>query len=273
MSKFFFISGLPRSGSTLLSAILRQNPRISAGVTSPVFGMVRAMQRSMMDSEFVGCFDEDRRARLVRGIFEAYYASADEGVFSPVIFDTNRRWTGCLPLLAHLFPDSRVLCCVRDLPCIVDSIERMLDRNPLQVSKIFRNSSAGTIYERAQTILNNESGLIGAPLLDIKEAWFGPFSSRLVLIDYDKIASDPQYVLDAIYDEIGEPKFVHDFNDIQFDSSEYDDLLGMPGLHFVRKSVQKNQRKIQLPPDLIQSLKGHDFWTLPENNVNDVLVL
>jgi len=33
---FHFISGLPRSGSTLLSAILRQNPRFYAGMTSPV---------------------------------------------------------------------------------------------------------------------------------------------------------------------------------------------------------------------------------------------
>ncbi|MEM5734156.1 sulfotransferase, partial [Shewanella algae] len=34
--RFHFISGLPRSGSTLLSAILRQNPRFSAGMSSPV---------------------------------------------------------------------------------------------------------------------------------------------------------------------------------------------------------------------------------------------
>ena len=31
-----FISGLPRSGSTLLSALLRQNPRVHAAMTSPV---------------------------------------------------------------------------------------------------------------------------------------------------------------------------------------------------------------------------------------------
>ena len=36
MPKFHFISGLPRSGTTLLSAILRQNPRFHANVTSPV---------------------------------------------------------------------------------------------------------------------------------------------------------------------------------------------------------------------------------------------
>ena len=34
--KFHFISGMPRSGSTLLAAILNQNPRFRAGMTSPL---------------------------------------------------------------------------------------------------------------------------------------------------------------------------------------------------------------------------------------------
>ncbi|MGA8585530.1 MAG: sulfotransferase [Roseiarcus sp.] len=34
-NRLHFISGLPRSGSTLLAALLRQNPRISAGMSSP----------------------------------------------------------------------------------------------------------------------------------------------------------------------------------------------------------------------------------------------
>ncbi|MEG3936419.1 MULTISPECIES: sulfotransferase [unclassified Microcoleus] len=33
-----FISGLPRSGSTLLAALLRQNPRFHGAMTSPLGG-------------------------------------------------------------------------------------------------------------------------------------------------------------------------------------------------------------------------------------------
>ena len=36
---FNFISGLPRSGSTLTAAILRQNPRFHAGMSSPIAGL------------------------------------------------------------------------------------------------------------------------------------------------------------------------------------------------------------------------------------------
>lgn len=37
---FHFISGLPRSGSTLMEAILRQNPRFSAGMSNPVANLI-----------------------------------------------------------------------------------------------------------------------------------------------------------------------------------------------------------------------------------------
>ncbi len=42
MTNYHFITGLPRSGSTLLAAILRQNPRFHAGMTSPVGALVNA---------------------------------------------------------------------------------------------------------------------------------------------------------------------------------------------------------------------------------------
>jgi hypothetical protein len=41
-----FISGLPRSGSTLLSALLRQNRRFHASMTSPVGSLVMTLERT-----------------------------------------------------------------------------------------------------------------------------------------------------------------------------------------------------------------------------------
>jgi hypothetical protein len=51
-----FISGLPRAGSTLLSAILRQNPRFRAGMTGPVGSLVDAMLRNMSMSNETSIF-------------------------------------------------------------------------------------------------------------------------------------------------------------------------------------------------------------------------
>jgi len=74
-SKFHFISGLPRSGSTLLAALLRQNPRFHAGMTSPVGGLFSGLVNQFSaGSEYGPMITQDQRRRLLKGLFESYYA-------------------------------------------------------------------------------------------------------------------------------------------------------------------------------------------------------
>src|SRR5579864_9070729 len=91
-SRVHLVSGLPRAGSTLLCALLRQNPRFAAAMTSPVTSLVNALHPKMSGaSEFAVFFDDERRRTLLRGVFEGYYAAVPA---EHVIFDTNRSWTG-----------------------------------------------------------------------------------------------------------------------------------------------------------------------------------
>jgi hypothetical protein len=107
--RFHFISGLPRSGSTLLSALLLQNPRFHSGMTSPVGTLFSGMlQQFSAGSEFGAVINREQRQRLSRGLFENFYA--DQGG-KEVIFDTNRMWCAKLPALLDLFPDAKVIAC------------------------------------------------------------------------------------------------------------------------------------------------------------------
>ena len=47
MKQLHFISGLPRSGSTLLAGILRQNPQFHAAMSSPVAPMMNGALEQM----------------------------------------------------------------------------------------------------------------------------------------------------------------------------------------------------------------------------------
>ena len=47
----YVLSGLPRSGSTLLAAILRQTPGLHAGMSSPPLSLVAARLRAMSRDE------------------------------------------------------------------------------------------------------------------------------------------------------------------------------------------------------------------------------
>jgi sulfotransferase len=72
--KVHFRSGLPRSGSTLLAALLRQNPRFYAAMTSPVGGLVdRMLEAISEDNEFSTFISLEQKRVLILSIFSAYY--------------------------------------------------------------------------------------------------------------------------------------------------------------------------------------------------------
>ena len=268
--KLHFISGLPRSGSTLLCALLRQNPRFHAAMTSPVAALCGALHPRMCGGEFDVFFDDARRSSLLRGVFDAYYAGFAEG---RVVFDTNRSWTGRSALLGELYPQSRIICCVRDVGWIIDSIERMLSKNPLQLSRMFDFKPGTSVYGRVETLMNSDAGLIGLAWSALREAWVGPHAQRLIVVQYDTLVKRPQYTLERLYAELGEEPFVHDLNRVEYDEPEYDAHIGMPGLHKVREQVAFESRQPSIPPDLFAKYASASFWSKPELNTRGVTLL
>ena len=118
-----FISGLPRSGSTLLAALLRQNPALHANITSPLGSLVGTVLVDMSQGNETSVFiDDSQRVTLLRGLFDGYYHAIHP---TKTVFDTNRGWTIRLNLLATLFPEAKMVCCVRHIPWILE-----LDRAP-----------------------------------------------------------------------------------------------------------------------------------------------
>jgi sulfotransferase len=265
-----FISGLPRSGSTLLAALLRQNPRFWAAMSSPLGGLCASLHQKMGTGEFSIFFDEPRRAAMLRGMFDSYYGHAKD---DRVVFDTNRSWTARLPLLTALYPRARMICCVREVGWILDSIERLRARNPLQVSKMFSPQSGGTVYARAEALMNSQKGVIGSAWSALREAWFAEEATRLVVIPYESLVRQPERTLRSLYKAMEEEPFEHDFDHVHYEEPDFDAQLGMPGLHTVRPSVRYEERTPRIPPDLFSKYANTSFWSHAALNTRDVLVL
>ncbi|MBV8666411.1 MAG: sulfotransferase [Burkholderiaceae bacterium] len=274
-TKYHFISGLPRSGSTLLTAILRQNPRFSVALASPVVSLIEAIQPYTSGGEYSLFFDDATRADMFQGLFDSFYKQTVAKMpENPVIFDSNRMWTGFIPLIAHLHPDARIICCVRDIGWILDSFERLLAKNPLQMTRIFGAGPRNSILARAENLMNPEYGLVGLPYYKLSEAWFGEQAKRLIVVPYNSLVKDPKRVLGRIYQELGETPFDHDFQNVEFDDvSEYDAYVGLPGLHTVRKKIEHIERAPILPPDIFFKYATAQFWDKPELNPRRVTIL
>ena len=256
LTRLHFISGLPRSGSTLLAGILRPNPRFHAAMSSPVAGLVNgALEQMGAASESYSFFDEQKRKVICRALIDAYYADKNQ----PVIFDTNRLWTARLHQLVELVDDFKVICCVRNPAWIMDSFEIIYRKNPFDYSRMFNAGSRQTVYSRCEALVN-AGGAVGSAWTALKEAYYGEFSERLLLIDYDLLTQHPARTLELIYRFIGEPQFDHDFNHVEYAENEFDQNLGVKGLHSVKKKVEFKSRRSILPPDLFMKYQEMDFW-------------
>jgi sulfotransferase len=256
MKAIHFISGTPRSGSTLLSAILRQNPLFYASISSPVMAMVNGIYSALgAQQEWTSLATDKQRESSMRAVIEGFY----EEYADKVVFDTSRGWCARMGIITKLYPNARVIACVREFPWIIDSFERLHQQNPLLMSKLFNMSNGNTVYARADTLAGTQ-GTVGYPSHAVREAVFGPHGAKLILVDYEALTREPAATMEYLYKELEVPLFKHDFNNVQYEADEFDAQLGVPGLHTVRRKVEFMQRKTILPPDLFERFKGGDSW-------------
>ena len=256
MKKLNFIAGLPRSGTTVLAAILRQNPKFYANVTSPVLGLVSKNIAAMsQSSELASFISDNQRVRILRGIFENYYFGCKQSY----IFDTNRWWPGKINLIATLFPEAKVVALVRDVSKTVNSFERLFRKNCLQASAIYGFNPDANVYGRTEMLLG-PNGVISSALQCLKEAYYSEHAEKMMIIKYETLVDKPHDVMGCIYEFIGARKFKHHFSGIRLETPEYDLRLGAPGLHKVKPIIIRDESEPLLPPDIVDRCSRMDFW-------------
>ncbi|HJP97758.1 MAG TPA: sulfotransferase [Rhodanobacteraceae bacterium] len=268
---FHFVSGLPRAGSTLLAAILKQNPRFQAGMTSPVADIMGVVVAEMSSkNDFSYAISDEARVSVLRGLVENFYAAQSD---AEVVFDTSRLWCSRIQMLDTLFPKAKIVACVRPLPWVLDSMERLVRKQPVNVSKVFRFDTNTTLYSRVQA-LTDPRGMVGFSFQAIKDAFYGQYAAgHLMLLTYETLTKNPEAALRAVYKFIGEPWFEHDFDNVEYGASEFDMRVGMPGLHTVRSKVEAPERKPILPLEIFNRFLPESFWLDPKNNVSGVPIV
>ena len=262
--RFHCIAGLPRSGSTMLATILRQNPRFQVALASPIPDLLDCLMRKMSgESLWRSNFDEGgRRERMLRGLVENYQEFLRVGGQPLVCFDHNQPWNGKLGLLDKLFPEARVIACVREVPEILNSMERIVRENPLEPAKLFHFNSETTVYSRVAMMMAPGTGFVAHPWEQLREAWLGPFREKLIVVEYDELIAMPSAVLAGIYGRLGEPLFQHDFEHFYYWAEDADRRTGMLGMHRAQGPVRQRKADTFLPPEIVRQYSGPEvhFW-------------
>lgn len=214
--KILYVTGLPRSGSTLLCQLLGTHPQIySIGHSSPLSPLIENMRHNLSDNPFLLSqldveFDQVYRRMLngYRGFMNGWFAETE----LPVVVDKNRGWLGMIETLNLLDPDFKMIVCLRDPIQIFGSIEAQHRKTLLLdfPDHLPQNS----IYARADILFKNE-GVIGGPLRtvqNLQDILDEKIKAKIFYMSFEALVHEPVKVMQAIFSwaELSQAKFDQD---------------------------------------------------------------
>lgn len=199
------IVGLPRAGSSLVTNILSQNPKLSTQTNSPLYGLINLLHHEWR-SEDVEC-----KKRSIKGLIDGYLSVNT----SDTHFDNNIFWLPMLPQLeAILDKPVKLLVCVRNPAEIVTSFERSRRSNPLAVSEIDYNTKGGASIAARAFNYAGPDGVLGKTYQQIKDSVTSGYLDRMLFVDYGLYCNSPKSQTKRIYEFFELEKFDHDFDNI-----------------------------------------------------------
>lgn len=223
---FTALSGLPRTGSTLLSAILGQNPEVHSEGQSAVCQLMWDMQvscetdlsRHAMEANWRDTTQDD----LIRAIPAIYY----KNVNASHIVDKSRSWT--LPpnvdmIRRYIRDDPKIIVMVRPVEDVVRSYVDLRLRNG------WEGDPESDLWEP-----NTEP--LTRPLLGVEYARENN-SGEYLFVEYDDLVDSPKEVIEGIYEFCGWEPFDHWFTGIVNPYPQKDSVWNAPGLHDVRSEI------------------------------------
>jgi len=255
-----FISGLPRSGSTLLCNILAQNPDIHTTPTSACHEALFVLRNSWGEwiehNAAKSLADEANLQRVLNATLNAYHDTD-----RPVIIDKGRGWLSLLELAEFaLGRKAKVIVPVRGIPQILASFEKLHRKTAHAKRDQGDYFQAQTVEGRTQFLLDG-SQVLGLAYNRLRDALARGLSDRLHLVEFDDLTHDPEATLKGIYEFLELPAFDHDFANVEQYTFEDDSVHGLP-LHSIRKEVKpiKDDSHTVLGAALCKQYNGTEFW-------------
>ena len=255
--KLFFLTALPRSGNTLFTSILNQNPEIACTANSITLEIMKELYLLKATDVFQNFPDHKSLDNVLDNVYNLYYKDWPQRIIidrGPVMISSN---PGNFELIKKHFKGSfKCIVLLRDLMDILASYMKWYTENP----NSFVNKYGSTDEEKLLKLMDNEGAIVKS-LKSIKNSFKYPNTCHFV--KYDDIVTDPEKEFRKIYTFLEEPYFNHRFinlDQINLNGLSYkDDVLG-DNMHIVRKEkVEKKYNPyIEKIPERIREKYGQN---------------
>ena len=266
MRKIYYISGLPRSGSTLLTNILLQNPKFQTTATSSLLEFLLQVRDNWTKLEgHTAHPDGQDKWNVIKSIMQNYH-NTDKNV----IFDKNRGWSNHIEFIEKVTNQkAKIIACVRNLEEICASFEKLYRKNRAngEIHGEFSNSKMKTIDGRV-SVWTSDEGVLGRPYVSLLDTVQRGLGDRILFFSYEDWTTNPEEMCRKLYDFIGEDFYQHDFHNIEQVIRENDAGYGWgEDLHEIKVGkllpASKDSSNI-IGREWVQKLHNTEFWK--ENN-------
>lgn len=225
-----FLSGLPRSGSTVLTKILNQNPDVFASSTSPLLEFVE--HSAIFLADLKATHSSGHYIDISRTIKSATFSFYDSE--KPIIVDKNRGWLmNYSAIKKDLVDEPKIILTLRPVEEIVTSFYMLFKNNGN------KQSIEQCYYEQVEGLVKQ--------VMSASE-----LKDRMCIIEYNDITKNTRETLFKVENFIGAQNFTYDLENIVDTDPENDEKWGIPNLHKIRSTIKRNEYK---PEDVMS--KSH----------------
>lgn len=226
MKNIYFLSGLPRSGSTVLAAILSQHPSLHTTSTSNLLDTLVGTLRAWADSlntraQTDQAKEEDKIRNILKNVCETQYADVNK----PIILDKARGWADDTNIrtMAKVFGyKPKIIATVRNVEDCAASFVRIAKPKDLN-HFLLKDDLIKHLKESYQTF---EKGFVFAP-------------ECFLIVDYDDLMNDPKKELKRVHEFLELPDFEYDLNAIDGTNLQERDeeIWEVKGLHDIQPKL------------------------------------
>ena len=263
MKQFYFMSGLPRSGSTLLTALLNQNPEIHASTNSPLLDTIHYTEEYLLynSEQYKATPNPEGAYKVLSSIPYNYYFNTPQDI----IIDKSRGWVNQIQHIQdYITTEPKIICPVRNIQDILSSFLNLICNSKTTSfidENLIRNNIEISNDNRCDYLMSSQ-GIIGQSYNALLECFRKGNNQYLLLIDYDDLVRNPQHELNRIYEFIGLSSYCHSFENVSTKQDENDNVYKLENMHSVRDTVEKIHRDNTkyLSENIMDKYNHMEFW-------------
>lgn len=256
--KYFFISGLPRAGNTLLGSILNQNKNISVTANSSVTEIMYRIETIQYQIPGVYNFPDLKSFENVnKSVLDNYYSDWR----SKYIIDRSCWGTpdNLEMLKKYCHNEIKIIVPMREITEVLASFIKWAQENPNNFLDHYK-----TVEEKCDFLMNSQGQII-KQLYSISNLMKEENKKYALFLNYNDLVYNTKQSIEKIYDFLKIKRYNHyyeNLSQLKANGIEYcDDIYGK-NLHKVKKEkVEKTSYKPidYIPQHIIDKYSSYSF--------------